>query len=77
MGHFFFHCSSEKDFDDLVDYMMGHELGLKATVENAELLLFTSIELPLLYWSKHKFLLLRSTIYKFIYTLKQNILDSL
>ncbi|XP_074371250.1 PHD finger-containing protein 1-like [Apium graveolens] len=41
---------SEKVFDGLVEYMMGHELGLKATVENAELLLFTSIELPLLYW---------------------------
>lgn len=41
---------SEEVFDNLVEYMMGHELGLKATVENAELLLFTSIELPLLYW---------------------------
>ncbi|KAK1404053.1 hypothetical protein POM88_003658 [Heracleum sosnowskyi] len=41
---------SEKVFDNLVDYMMADVLCLKATVGNAELLLFTSMELPLLYW---------------------------
>lgn len=73
---FFLHCSSERVFDNLVDYMIGHELALKASVENAELLLFTSVELPLVYWSKHKFLLLLSSIYKFLYALKHHILDS-
>lgn len=41
---------SEKVFDKLVDYMDAHKVGLKATIENAELLLFTSTELPLVYW---------------------------
>ncbi|GFP97811.1 hypothetical protein PHJA_001925200 [Phtheirospermum japonicum] len=41
---------NEQDFDRLVDEMMRNELALKATVQNAELLIFNSSELPLLYW---------------------------
>ncbi|XP_069153254.1 uncharacterized protein [Solanum lycopersicum] len=40
----------EKEFDQLVEQMIGEELALRATVTNAELLVFTSTELPLLYW---------------------------
>lgn len=35
--------------------MIGEELALRAIVTNAELLVFTSTELPLLYWSKFLF----------------------
>lgn len=45
-----FRC--EKEFDQLVEQMIGEELALRATVTNAELLVFTSTELPLLYWSE-------------------------
>ncbi|KAI3464639.1 hypothetical protein Pfo_021302 [Paulownia fortunei] len=41
---------SERVFDHLVEEMMRKELALKAIVQNAELLIFTSTELPLLYW---------------------------
>ncbi|XP_016573699.1 uncharacterized protein LOC107871317 isoform X3 [Capsicum annuum] len=41
----------EKEFDQLVEQMIGGELALRAIVTNAELLVFTSTELPLLYWS--------------------------
>ncbi|GAB2270507.1 hypothetical protein Dimus_035275 [Dionaea muscipula] len=41
---------SEKIFNSLVDNMMSHDLALRCVVENAELLVFTSIELPLAYW---------------------------
>lgn len=40
----------EKEFDQLVEQMIGEELALRAIVTNAELLVFTSTELPLLYW---------------------------
>lgn len=40
----------EKEFDQLVEQMIGEELVLRAIVTNAELLVFTSTELPLLYW---------------------------
>lgn len=40
----------EKEFDQLVEKMIGEELALRAIVTNAELLVFTSTELPLLYW---------------------------
>ncbi|KAM3359589.1 putative protein isoform X1 [Capsicum galapagoense] len=40
----------EKEFDQLVEQMIGGELALRAIVTNAELLVFTSTELPLLYW---------------------------
>ncbi|XP_016479602.1 PHD finger-containing protein 1-like isoform X1 [Nicotiana tabacum] len=44
------------DFDHLVEEMIGEQLALRAVVTNAELLVFTSTELPLLHWrfqSKH------------------------
>ncbi|CAK9134730.1 unnamed protein product [Ilex paraguariensis] len=37
-------------FDHLVDEMSLQELAMRAIVKNAELLVFTSMELPLLYW---------------------------
>ncbi|KAJ8558470.1 hypothetical protein K7X08_005236 [Anisodus acutangulus] len=40
----------EKEFDLLVEQMITEELALRAIVTNAELLVFTSTELPLLYW---------------------------
>ncbi|PIN03026.1 hypothetical protein CDL12_24451 [Handroanthus impetiginosus] len=48
--YFFPSKISERVFDDLVEKMMGEELALKAIMKNAELLIFTSTELPLLYW---------------------------
>ncbi|CAA0831656.1 RING/FYVE/PHD zinc finger superfamily protein [Striga hermonthica] len=48
--YFFPSKKSEQDFDRLVDEMMRKELALKACVQNAELLIFNSSELPLLYW---------------------------
>ncbi|KAL3641139.1 hypothetical protein CASFOL_016107 [Castilleja foliolosa] len=48
--YFFPSKSSEQDFDRLVDKMMNNELALKATLQNAELLIFNSSELPLIYW---------------------------
>ncbi|KAI3460497.1 hypothetical protein Pfo_017160 [Paulownia fortunei] len=41
---------SERVFDHLVDEMMCKELAMKAILLTAELLVFTSTELPLLYW---------------------------
>ncbi|KAL7117771.1 hypothetical protein ACP275_03G094300 [Erythranthe tilingii] len=41
---------SERIFDGLVEEMMHKELALKAVVQNGELLIFTSKELPILYW---------------------------
>ncbi|XP_019265509.1 PREDICTED: uncharacterized protein LOC109243063 isoform X2 [Nicotiana attenuata] len=38
------------DFDHLVEEMIGEQLALRAVVTNAELLVFTSTELPLLHW---------------------------
>ncbi|CAK9134732.1 unnamed protein product [Ilex paraguariensis] len=40
----------ERVFDYLVDEMRLQELAMRAIVKNAELLVFTSMELPLLYW---------------------------
>ncbi|KAK9270321.1 hypothetical protein L1049_025899 [Liquidambar formosana] len=40
----------EKDFDILVNNMIGQDLAMKAVVENIELLIFTSLELPMEYW---------------------------
>lgn len=42
----------ERGFDDLVNLMIRDELAMRVFLSNAELLVFTSIELPLLYWSK-------------------------
>ncbi|KAK4366464.1 hypothetical protein RND71_014344 [Anisodus tanguticus] len=42
----------EKEFDLLVEQMITEELALRAIVTNAELLVFTSTELPLLYWNE-------------------------
>ncbi|WOG92406.1 hypothetical protein DCAR_0311672 [Daucus carota subsp. sativus] len=42
--------SGEEVFENLVDYMIGDEIALKATIEDAELLVFSSTELPLSYW---------------------------
>ncbi|KAL9173031.1 hypothetical protein ABFS82_03G088100 [Erythranthe guttata] len=41
---------SERIFDGLVEEMMHKELALKAPVHNGELLIFTSKELPIMYW---------------------------
>ncbi|KAL0323272.1 UNVERIFIED_CONTAM: hypothetical protein Sangu_1946500 [Sesamum angustifolium] len=40
----------ERAFDHLVDEMMHNELGMRAVLQNAELLVFTSTQLPLPYW---------------------------
>ncbi|KAM7507871.1 hypothetical protein LguiA_018324 [Lonicera macranthoides] len=40
----------EKVFDRLVEDLMCKELAMRTTVQNAELLVFTSLELPLLQW---------------------------
>ncbi|XP_031116636.1 uncharacterized protein LOC116020291 isoform X1 [Ipomoea triloba] len=40
----------ERNFDYLVEIMLREELAMKAVLANAELLIFTSQELPLLYW---------------------------
>lgn len=45
----------ELDFDLLVEEMIGEELALRAVMTNAELLVFTSTELPLHHWRfQHK-----------------------
>ncbi|XP_057973697.1 uncharacterized protein LOC131161758 [Malania oleifera] len=43
----------ERFYDRLVDDMISQELAMRAVVENAELLVFTSTELPLSYWRFH------------------------
>lgn len=43
---------SKQVFEQLVDEMIREELAFRALVQNAELLIFTSTELPLRYWSK-------------------------
>ncbi|KAL7208565.1 hypothetical protein ACSBR1_030328 [Camellia fascicularis] len=48
IGLYFF--SGDKRYESLVDDMMHQELALRAIVRNAELLVFPSTELPLLYW---------------------------
>ncbi|XP_019175147.1 PREDICTED: uncharacterized protein LOC109170474 isoform X2 [Ipomoea nil] len=40
----------ESKFDSLVEIMMREEVAMKAVFKNAELLIFTSEEVPLLYW---------------------------
>ncbi|KAJ8564906.1 hypothetical protein K7X08_001366 [Anisodus acutangulus] len=40
----------EQDYDHLVEEMIGEELAFRAIMANAELLVFTSTELPLLHW---------------------------
>ncbi|KAL2503682.1 Uncharacterized protein Adt_19303 [Abeliophyllum distichum] len=40
----------ERIFDHLVEEMMSQELAMKAILSNAELLIFTSLELPSQYW---------------------------
>lgn len=40
----------ERVFDHMVEDLMCHELGMRASLGNAELLIFTSIELPLFHW---------------------------
>ncbi|XP_073157198.1 uncharacterized protein [Henckelia pumila] len=48
---FFFSSErSERDFDLFVDAMMHKELAMRAFIQNAELLVFTSKDLPSLYW---------------------------
>lgn len=44
------HKRYERMFDHLVEQMMNDELAMRAILENAELLIFTSGELPLNYW---------------------------
>ncbi|CBI35492.3 unnamed protein product, partial [Vitis vinifera] len=43
----------EKVFDRLVLDMVSHELAMQTVVENAELLVFASTELPLRHWRFH------------------------
>ena len=43
-----------KVFDMLLDEIIAHKLALKATLNNIELLVFSSQELPQLHWSKFK-----------------------
>ncbi|XP_059308199.1 uncharacterized protein LOC132059573 isoform X1 [Lycium ferocissimum] len=52
IGLYFFPFDTrcEKEFDLLVEQMITEELALRAIVTNAELLVFTSTELPVLYW---------------------------
>ncbi|XP_065880399.1 PHD finger-containing protein 1-like isoform X2 [Euphorbia lathyris] len=42
--------SSERLFDSLVNNMMCRDLGMRAVVENAELLIFTSSSMPMDFW---------------------------
>ena len=48
----FIWCSYERVFDHLVEDLMCKELAMRTTVRNAELLVFTSLELPVPQWSK-------------------------
>lgn len=52
----------EKAFDKLVLDMVSHELALQTVLENAELLVFASSELPLRNWSEFKLLLLKKLL---------------
>lgn len=47
-----FSSDSEPAYDQLIDEMRDNDLALKGVVQNAEILIFTSMVLPLLYWSK-------------------------
>lgn len=49
---FLFRSISQKAFDLLVNAMMCNDLAMKAVLNNAELLVFTSSVLPMRYWSK-------------------------
>ncbi|GKU90616.1 hypothetical protein SLEP1_g4589 [Rubroshorea leprosula] len=42
--------SDEKAFDNLVDDMMLKDLAVKTSIGNADLLIFTSLQLPLQHW---------------------------
>ncbi|XP_075485585.1 PHD finger-containing protein 1-like isoform X2 [Primulina tabacum] len=45
---------SEPAYDQLIDEMMDKDLALKGVVQNAEILIFTSMVLPLMYWRFNK-----------------------
>ncbi|KAK4390979.1 hypothetical protein Sango_2161200 [Sesamum angolense] len=49
--YFFPSVLSKRIYQNLVKEMMHKELALKAVMPNSELLIFTSTELPLLYWT--------------------------
>ncbi|KAH6782548.1 RING/FYVE/PHD zinc finger superfamily protein [Perilla frutescens var. hirtella] len=49
--YFFPSKISEQVFEQLVGEMIHEELAFRAIVQDAELLIFTSTELPLLYWT--------------------------
>ncbi|KAH6800114.1 hypothetical protein C2S52_000578 [Perilla frutescens var. hirtella] len=49
--YFFPSKISEQVFEQLVGEMIHEELAFRAIVQDAELLIFTSTELPLLYWN--------------------------
>ncbi|KAK4429549.1 hypothetical protein Salat_1255500 [Sesamum alatum] len=49
--YFFPSVTSKRVYQNLVKEMMHKELALKGVMQNAELLIFTSTELPLLYWT--------------------------
>ncbi|KAJ0086644.1 hypothetical protein Patl1_08111 [Pistacia atlantica] len=42
----------EKVYESLVDDMISHNLAMRAVLENAELLVFTSNVLPSVFWSE-------------------------
>lgn len=65
MSYFY---SVERAFDKLVDDMISFDLAIRAVVENAELLVFSSTLLPIQCRSESPlyFLLLSMTHFKFI-----------
>ena len=52
---FFFWYSNEKDFDNLVVSMIQEDLAMRAVLDNAEVLIFTSTVLPKQFQSESKF----------------------
>jgi len=47
-----FYNRDERAFDSLVDEIILHDYALKAVVNNLEILIFSSRELPVEYWRK-------------------------
>lgn len=56
IGLYFFpvNASDEKAFDDLLDDMMWNDLAVKASFGSADLLIFTSLQLPMQHWRYQK-----------------------
>ncbi|KAK9271385.1 hypothetical protein L1049_026975 [Liquidambar formosana] len=53
----------ERVFDNLVEYMIDQDLAMRAVAENAELLVFTSMQLPIEYWSEPTRLYVKKKIF--------------